>query len=333
MVAEIGIISLLQGQSWALPLMKFASFLGSLEFYLIILPAIYWCWDARLGFRIGLILTFSQGVNSALKIAFHSPRPYWINREIMPLEINGSFGMPSGHAQNAVCVGGLLAWAIRRPWAWALAIALCLFIGISRVYLGVHFPRDVIVGWAVGLLVLGVFLGVESLASNRLSSLNFRQKVVVSFLASMGIIALYALGWMAVGGWMVPDSWTTIAFVATGIPIAPQNPLEAFEIAGLLFGIAAGYSLLLEKGGYEKEASAAKCLICYIAGIACLMCIWFGLGVFHPGLPAEYIMVYVRSMLAGAWVTAGAPLLFIRLKLAKDAGNHDQKQDNSPNSR
>jgi hypothetical protein len=50
MVAEIGIIPLLQGQSWALPLMKFASFLGSLEFYLIILPAIYWCWDAASDF-------------------------------------------------------------------------------------------------------------------------------------------------------------------------------------------------------------------------------------------------------------------------------------------
>jgi hypothetical protein len=263
-----------------------------------------------------LILTFSQGVNSALKIAFHNPRPYWINREIMPLEINSSFGMPSGHAQNAVCICGLLAWAIRRPWAWALAIGLCLFIGISRLYLGVHFPRDIIVGYAVGLLILVAFLGVESLASNQLRSLNFRQKVVVSFLASMGIIALYALGWMAVEDWMVPDSWTTIAFAATGIPIAPQNPLEPFEIAGVLFGIAAGYSLLLEKGGYEKEASAAKCLICYIAGIACLMCIWYGLGVFHPGLPEEYIMVYIRSMLAGAWVTAGAPLLFIRLRLA-----------------
>jgi membrane-associated phospholipid phosphatase len=325
MVAEIGVIPLLQAQGWALPLMKFASFLGSLEFYLIILPAIYWCWDACLGFRIGLILTFSQGVNSALKIAFHSPRPYWINREIIPLEINSSFGMPSGHAQNAVCICGLLAWAIRRPWAWALAIGLCLFIGISRIYMGVHFPRDVIVGYAVGLLILVVFLGVESLASNRLRSLNFRHKVLVSFLASMGIIAIYALGWMAVGGWKVPDSWTTIAFATSGIPIAPMNPLESFEIAGLLFGIAAGYSLLLEKGGYKKDASASKCLICYIAGIACLMCIWYGLSMIHPGLPAEYIMAYVRSMLAGAWITAAAPLLFIRLKLAKDGGYHDQK--------
>jgi membrane-associated phospholipid phosphatase len=325
MAAEIGFIPLLQGQSWALPLMKFASFLGSLEFYLIILPAIYWCWDARLGFRIGLILTFSQGVNSALKIAFHSPRPYWINREIMPLEINSSFGMPSGHAQNAVCICGVLAWAIRRPWAWVLAIGLCLFIGVSRVYLGVHFPRDIIVGYAVGLLILVVFLGVESLASNRLRSLNFRQMVVVSFLASMGIIALYALGRMALGDWMVPNSWTTIAFATSGIPIAPMNPLEPLEIAGLLFGIAAGYSLLLEKGGYKKDVSASKCLICYITGIACLMCIWYGLRMIHPGWPAEYIMAYVRSMLAGAWITAGAPLLFIRLKLAKDGGHHDQK--------
>jgi membrane-associated phospholipid phosphatase len=316
MVAEFGLILIMQGQGWAAPLMKFASFLGSLEFYLLFLPAVYWCWDIGIGFRLGLILAFSQGVNSALKIAFHSPRPYWINREIMPLEINSSFGMPSGHAQNAVCTSGLLAWAIRRPWAWALAIGLSLFIGISRIYLGAHFLDDVIVGWMVGLLILIVFLIGESLAADRLRSLNFKRKIAVSFLASMGIIAIYGLGWMAADGWAMPNAWATTAFLASGYGIDPLNPLEAFEIAGLLFGIAAGYSLLLEKGGYKKASSSGKCLLCYVIGIAFLICIWFGLGLIHPQDSAGYILGYGRSMIAGGWVTAGAPMLFIRLNLA-----------------
>jgi membrane-associated phospholipid phosphatase len=107
-----------------LPFMLFFSFLGSTEFFLLFLPAVYWCYDLRLGMRLALIFIFSQGINEILKVAFHSPRPYWVSPDINVLSTYGSFGLPSGHAQDAVCVWGMLAFHVRRAWAFALALML-----------------------------------------------------------------------------------------------------------------------------------------------------------------------------------------------------------------
>lgn len=150
MDTEISSILLLQTLEWPLSFIKLVSSLGSKEFYLLFMPFLYWCWDARLGFRVGLILVLTQGLNVALKIAIHCPRPYWVSPEVKALANEISFGMPSGHAQGAVSVWGITARRIRYSWAYAMAFGLCLLIGISRVSLGVHFPGDVIGGWAAG---------------------------------------------------------------------------------------------------------------------------------------------------------------------------------------
>jgi membrane-associated phospholipid phosphatase len=321
----IGLIPIMQNQGWAFPLMKLASFLGSLVFFILVMPLFYWCWDARLGFRVGLILILSQGLNSALKIAFHSPRPYWISQEVIPyvrgssfgMPNGSSFGMPSGHAQDAVCVWGLIASYIQRPWAWAMALGMILLIGISRIYLGVHFPGDVIVGWAVGALILAAFLITEPFVSQRLKKLNLKQQILASFLASLGLIGLYSVSWAAMDGWQMPAAWAANALASTGESIKPLNPNEAFEAAGMLFGIATGYALLLSKGGFKADGSAVIRLTRYVVGSVCLIAIWFGLGVIHLEMPVGYVVAYMRSMLSGAWVAGGAPLLFIRLKLAE----------------
>lgn len=57
--------------------MKLISFLGQVEFYLLLMPALYWCWHAKKGLRLGVLLMVSAGLNEALKVAFHQPRPFW----------------------------------------------------------------------------------------------------------------------------------------------------------------------------------------------------------------------------------------------------------------
>jgi len=93
-------------------------------------------------------------ISMTLKLAFDRPRP-----DLVP---HGSHvytaSFPSGHAMTSaatyLALGGLLARAHRRKRLKAffllLAIMLTLFVGISRVYLGVHWPTDVLAGWALG---------------------------------------------------------------------------------------------------------------------------------------------------------------------------------------
>ena len=109
--------------------MQLFSFLGSEEFYLFIAPFLYWCIDQSLGLRLAIGLMVSNWINLCLKQVLLLPRPYWISRQVNAWASESSFSLPSGHAQNAVVVWGLLAASVRRWWCWLLAIFLIFMIG------------------------------------------------------------------------------------------------------------------------------------------------------------------------------------------------------------
>jgi membrane-associated phospholipid phosphatase len=318
---EIAFILYLQTYTWALPFMRLATALGTFEFYVAVLPAVYWCFDSRLGFRLALILVTCRGLNDILKIAFHSPRPYWVSSEVTAYGSYSTFGIPSGHSQDAVCVWGFLAGYFRGIRAWSAALAMIFMIGLSRIYLGVHFPRDVVAGWGIGALILAAFLLLEPKVEKLLHPLNLWQKVLISFLSSAAMLALYILSIASLGGWQVPASWYEISLASTGMPIDPLNPLEVAAAAGLLFGMGAGYSWMLQMGGFKTEGPKTKRLARYILGLMGLLTIWYGLGSFYSigGLMFCYAVSYLRAVAAGIWVAAAAPVLFMKIGLTECA--------------
>lgn len=93
------------------------------------------------------------GLNALLKLAFSRPRPLLMAQ----LAHAGGYSFPSGHAMAGAAIYGALALvAVRRfprqRWWVVGASGLLVFaIGASRVYLGVHYPSDVIAGWALGV--------------------------------------------------------------------------------------------------------------------------------------------------------------------------------------
>jgi undecaprenyl-diphosphatase len=95
-------------------------------------------------------------LSSALKQGFQRPRP-----ELVPHSVHvQSTSFPSSHSTQAAAtyltLGALLARVQKRRrlkvFSLALAVLLTLIVGISRVYLGVHWPTDVLAGWAVGAI-------------------------------------------------------------------------------------------------------------------------------------------------------------------------------------
>jgi undecaprenyl-diphosphatase len=122
------------------------------------------------GWRRGAVLVLVTLAGAAvldlgLKQLFARARPQaFFDYYLVPK----SFSFPSGHALFAVCFFGglavLLSHRVRgrlaRILLWAVALVLILLIGVSRVYLGVHYPTDVIGGFAVGIIwVASVALG------------------------------------------------------------------------------------------------------------------------------------------------------------------------------
>jgi undecaprenyl-diphosphatase len=110
----------------------------------------------------GAIIPLTLIVGTVLKMIFERARPmteYALNMKIH------TFSFPSGHSTGSTVAYGLLAYLafikLPAPWNYIAAIVLGLipfFVGISRVYLGAHFPTDVVAGWILGLVALSVII-------------------------------------------------------------------------------------------------------------------------------------------------------------------------------
>lgn len=321
-ISDIGIVIILflQGLgAWLAVPMKLITFLGKVEFYLVLMPALYWCWDVGLGLRTGVLLMLSGGLNDALKIAFHQPRPFWISQEVEALSVETNFGLPSGHAQHGISVWGLLAHSLRRRWAWPVALVLVFLIGLSRAYLGVHFPHSLLFGWLVGALILWAFLRWEAPVSRWLRERSLGQQVLVAFLASLALLGLSAVSLLSLGDWQVPAAWAQNALAATGEAIDPLTPKYAFTSAGVLFGLGAGAAWLARAGGFRSDGPASERLARYLLGMVGLLVLWFGLDAVlpHDASLLSLVLRYVSAALAGLWVSAVAPALFLCFNLAE----------------
>jgi undecaprenyl-diphosphatase len=153
--------------SWLHPIMVLASFIGQPLFMFFVGTgiAIAAFEKGRKSISAAFVLVFiAQFGNTILKMIFQRQRPDTLYVSNMIIK---SYSFPSGHAFGAAVFYGLLAYLIfvyvPRPWNSVGALAcgfLILLIGISRVYLGAHFPSDVVIGWLLGLISLMVIIKV-----------------------------------------------------------------------------------------------------------------------------------------------------------------------------
>lgn len=139
------------------------TFFGEESFLLIAVFAIYWCIDKKLGEYLLLSLFTSISLNGLIKDIVRRPRPFLteafddmryvkVNNIFVDTETLGkSFSFPSGHSQ---CSGGFftsIALWLKKRWVSVFAVIMIAAVMASRVYLGVHFPSDVLVGAVLGI--------------------------------------------------------------------------------------------------------------------------------------------------------------------------------------
>ncbi|MCL6487748.1 MAG: phosphatase PAP2 family protein [Alicyclobacillus mali] len=130
------------------------SYLGNESFYFAALPVLMLAVDRVLGMRLAYVFFTSMYLNAWLKSYYHIARPIGVPG-IRSGDIRSATGlsMPSGHAQGTMTFFTALALWLRRP-VWILcAVLLSVAVGISRVYLGLHWPMDVVIGWVAGLAI------------------------------------------------------------------------------------------------------------------------------------------------------------------------------------
>lgn len=304
---------------WLFIPMRFFSFLGDEEFYLFIMPAIFWCFDSRLGFRLGMILMLSNGINGAFKFLFHGPRPFWVNREVIAYVHETSFGVPSGHSQNAVAIWGYLATKVKKTWLKWLFIFIFIFIGLSRIYLGAHFILDVLVGWAIGGIIVYLFILVEKKYSAQISSWTDSKKILVAVIISVFMIILAVLMIQVNSAWQMDSVYEeNVSLVFEGMEINPFSVDGVITASAAWLGIVMGVVFISKMIPLGKiDVSINKKILRFIFGLIGVMILWAGLKVVFPeNIPVlSEILRFLRYFLVGIWISAGAPYLFKRLNL------------------
>ena len=153
-------------------LMLGITFFGESFFLLLALFVIYWCIDKKTGDYLVFSVYLSAGLNFTLKDIFHRARPCFSDAckdgTIRHVKVNNffvdtdfkptSYSFPSGHAAIGSALYFGVAKCVKKRWVTILSIVLTVLIAISRVYLGVHYPSDVLVGLICGALC-SVLLG------------------------------------------------------------------------------------------------------------------------------------------------------------------------------
>ncbi len=160
-------------------LMSFITNFGEELILIIVMGFIYWCYDKKFGIYAGTNIVLCVILNPMLKNVAMRRRPYMDHPEIRCLKATDStadiydvaaqgYSFPSGHAMNSTTVYGSMARYLKAWKAVRIAAFILTFlVGLSRIMLGVHYPTDILVGWAIGLVIIFLVPWLEARIRNR----------------------------------------------------------------------------------------------------------------------------------------------------------------------
>lgn len=268
-----------------LGVMELVTFFGSEGFVLAMLPLIYWCVNREAGARIGIAVLFSAFLNLWTKELFHQPRPYDLDPSL-GLARETSFGLPSGHSQTSLVFWGAML-SILPKFPGLLAFVLVpLLVALSRLFLGVHFPTDILGGWALGALVLGIYFGLGAKIEGMLHRWNLRARLILISALTLGMNFL-----------MPKDT----------------------RMAGAFFGSAVGFALVSRFLRFSAKGPLAKKLLRYLLGLASLLVVYIlpKALIKDPTLSQQALVRFSRYGIVGLWAAFGAPWCFFKLGLVE----------------
>jgi len=150
--------------------------LGEQLIVVVIIAFIYFVYNKKAGEYIAYSVFFSASLNGVVKGLVKAERPFQIDDSIVGgrQETATGFSFPSGHTQNAATFYTAIAKVFKNKKIWITAGIIIVLVGISRIYLGVHFPRDVIAG-----IILGVAAAFFSAFLYKKVDDDFKKKAIL----------------------------------------------------------------------------------------------------------------------------------------------------------
>ena len=181
---------------------RFWTLFGEEALILVLLCVLFWCVDKKLAYKVGLtFFTAGLGVQT-LKITFRIERPWVLDPSFPPVEeavgTATGYSFPSGHVQSAVSVYGPAALHCKKIWVRILCPALMVLVALSRMYLGVHTPADVLAAFALSALcAVGAHFLLEACHGRRADAVIAIVMALLSIGAAVYSICLFRAGTIA----------------------------------------------------------------------------------------------------------------------------------------
>jgi membrane-associated phospholipid phosphatase len=262
---------------------------GGTLFYVILLLVAYWSYNKRGAIILSCVLIVSILTEYYLKVIIAKERPPSSNW--YPGVDPPNYSTPSGHSQNSATLYGWLTSRVRTWWMALTSIILVGLIGISRIYLGVHYLGDVLLGWGIGIVIVVLLVYLEKPARDYLSRYKVEHLLVVLLIAGFLLTLLAAL-----------------------LPQPPNDNLGAY--GGLTMGLAIG--LILERRFVNfttdpYEGQRWRLVPRVVIGLLLVVAVMYGLA---PILPTDLIwhraLRYSLVAITGIFIW---PAIFKRVNL------------------
>jgi len=268
----------------------YITMIGNTEYYMIAVPIFYWCINKRDAFKFIIFFLGSMYLNAVIKAMTAVARPAGDGLRILYNEsTRGSSSFPSGHTQGTASFWGYMALYFKNKYFTAVSVIIIILVATSRIYLGLHFPIDVLGGLFLAFIILCLFKLVYDPIVIRLQKLNRGIRILLSMFLPLLLLLL------------------------------PGD--DKGMLVGFLIGLIIGSQIEVYYVNFETSAPILKQILKLSIGIIGL----FGLRVVLKGF---FITIglsdltalgsdILRYFIIGLWASYIAPLIFVKLGLSK----------------
>ena len=241
-----------------------------------IISIIYWTLDKKFGEYIAYSVLTSVLLNNAIKDIFKMKRPIGEEgiRTLREQTATG-YSFPSGHTQSASSFYGAMAIYLKKRLMYIIATIMIISIGFSRLYLGVHYPKDVIVGGILGVLTSLICYKLYNRVENKM--------------------LLYVI---------------TFAIFIPALTFA--HSADFIKGMGTYLGFIIGIYIEKKYVNFSTEGSTGNKIIRVLLGIVILLVLQLGLKVL---LPSATIFSFIRYSLISLVGIGVYPMVFKKFKI------------------
>ncbi|MBQ3668672.1 MAG: phosphatase PAP2 family protein [Clostridia bacterium] len=261
---------------------------------------VYWCFNRKTGNRMLLTMLSSLLSNQLLKIVVVARRP-WVRSARVKADPDAikeatGYSFPSGHTANAAAAFGGLAYGekvklVLKVLAWLLVV----LVAISRLYLGVHTPQDVLIGLAMSIVLVYVMGWVSD-------KLEKNPKLDVT-------ICAIALTLAAV---------TLLVAIFRHFPGTAEeiktNRADAFKLVGAVIGMMLGWLLERRTVGFDKPKNIGFAFMRLLVGLALVLALLKGTKSALNSLLGDFAGSVVRYFLTCFTAIYLWPLIFNKIE-------------------